>query len=319
MKKLVLVFHFFPVIVFSQQTVGLFFNDNTSYNGYTLFNQINDNQTYLIDNCGDQQYIWNSSYPPGASIYLLDDGNLLRTAKIPNSNMAGPGIGGRIEILDPQSNVIWEYTCSSDSITQHHDIEMLPNGNILIIAWEFISAAETILKGSSVPFDRYSEVILEVDTTTNQIVWEWHAWDQLVQDQDSTKANYGVISKTPNKINVNYGIGDLDSDIEWLHINSIDYNENLDQIVLSTPYFDELWIIDHSTTSAQAQGNTGGNSGKGGQLLYRWGNPQTYERGSSSDKILDFQHDVQWIADSLVDGGKIMIFNNGQQRKSFRI
>ena len=314
MKKLAFLFYLVPVIAFSQQTVGLFFNDNTSYNGYTLFNQINDNQTYLIDNCGDQQYIWNSSYPPGASIYLLDDGNLLRTAKIPNSNMAGPGIGGRIEILDPQSNVIWEYTCSSDSITQHHDIEMLPNGNILIIAWEFISAAETILKGSSVPFDRYSEVILEVDTTTNQIVWEWHAWDHLVQDQDSTKANYGVISKTPNKINVNYGIGDLDSDIEWLHINSIDYNENLDQIVLSTPYFDELWIIDHSTTSAQAQGNTGGNSGKGGQLLYRWGNPQTYERGSSSDKILDFQHDVQWIADSLVDGGKIMIFNNGQQR-----
>jgi hypothetical protein len=38
-----------------------------------------------------------------------------------------------------------------------------------------------------------------------------------------------------------------------------------------------LWVIDHQTTTAQAASHTGGRYNKGGDLLYRWGNPQTYD------------------------------------------
>jgi hypothetical protein len=99
-----------------------------------------------------------------------------------------------------------------------------------------------------------------------------------------------------------------------MHVNAIDYNEDLDQILLSVPFFDEIWIIDHSTTIEEAKGHSGGNSGKGGDLLFRWGNPIVYQAGDKGDQKLFFQHDAHWIGDFLNKSdsnyGKIALFNN---------
>ena len=78
--------------------------------------------------------------------------------------------------------------------------------------------------------------------------------------------------------------------------------------------FNEFWVIDHSTTTAQAAGHSGGRSGKGGDLLYRWGNPATYRAGSKDDQTLFRQHDARWIDDGNPGAGNIMIFNNGGGR-----
>ena len=101
---------------------------------------------------------------------------------------------------------------------------------------------------------------------------------------------------------------------DWLHTNSIDYNPALDQIVVSLAHAGEIWVIDHSTTTAEAAGHTGGNSGKGGDLLYRWGNPANYDRGLPADRRLFSQHDARWIEPGLVGAGNIMFFNNGGGR-----
>jgi len=314
MKKIFLLLFCFPTFSFAQQTVGLFINDIASYNGYTLFNSNGSKNTYLIDNCGVKVYEWNSNFNPGLSVYLLNDGNLLRTNRLNNSTFNGGGNGGRIELLDPYSNVIWSFTLNTDSTLQHHDLEVLPSGNILILAWELIQAQEADSYGSTISADRYSEMILEFNPFSNQIVWEWHAWDHLVQDTDSNLPNYGIISDNPNRININYNINNLSNNPDWIHANSIDYNDKLDQIIINCAAFDEFWILDHSTTTTQAKANTGGNSGKGGDILYRWGNPQTYNRGNALDQIFEFQHDAHWIPEGFPDEGKIMIFNNGQQR-----
>ena len=300
---------------FGQQTVGLFSNQSSSYNGYTLFNSMGSTTTYLIDNCGTKVYEWNSNYRPAASVYLLENGNLLRTNKLDSTAFTFGGAAGGIEILDPSSNVIWQYEVNTDSTLSHHDVEVLPNGNILILAIESISSQESNDNGSLVTAERWSEMILEINPITDQIVWEWHAWDHLIQSSNSSLANYGIISDNPGKININYAFRETGTNPDWIHANSLDYNSDLDQIIINCPNFNEFWILDHSTTTSEASNSVGGNSGKGGDILYRWGNPEAYNRGDSTDQVFEFQHDAHWVPIGFPDEGKIMIFNNGRRRK----
>jgi len=156
-----------------------------------------------------------------------------------------------------------------------------------------------------------SEQIVEVQPDLvnggGTVVWVWKAWDHLVQDTDSTKAGYGIVGSHPERIDVNF-LGHAMGD--WLHVNGIDYHAGFDQIIVSVHNFSEFWIIDHSTTTAQAAGSSGGTYGHGGDLLYRWGNPQAYKQGTVMDQKLFQQHDAHWIADPLPDSGKIILFNN---------
>ena len=300
-----------------EQTVGLFLNTPAAAPGYTLFAPMSYNVTYLIDNNGELVQSWSSEYRPGLSVYILENGDLLRTRIIQGQLFQTGGHGGGVEIIDWDGNLVWEFDYFSDQYWQHHDIESLPNGNVLLIAWEHKADATAIangrnpnmLAGSQQPFGFWPDHIIEVNPESNSIAWEWHVWDHLIQDYDSSKVNYGVVSDHPELVNLNYPSGPNTSG-DWLHINAVDYNAELDQIILSVHHFGEIWIIDHSTTTIEAASHTGGNSGKGGDLLYRWGNPQAYIGGNSNERIFFGQHDARWIE----DGSQIMVFNNGSGR-----
>ncbi|MCP4135589.1 MAG: arylsulfotransferase [bacterium] len=304
-------------------------DENTSavYEGYTLFAPMNSTTTYLIDINGTVVHSWESNYRPGLSVYLLENGNLLRTANLSdeassnfmNNGKSTGGTGGRIEELDWDGNIVWEWEYSSDEYLHHHDIEYMENGNILLIAWEYKKEEEVTAAGCNTSLFNtgylWPDHILEIERTgTNQaaILWEWHAWDHLTQDYDPGKDNYQTdVDRYPERIDLNYT---ANGSTDWNHTNAVDYNEESDQILLSVHSFGEIWIIDHSTTSAEAAGHTGGTCGKGGDLLFRWGNPQTYGSGSASDQVLYGQHDAQWIPDGYPGEGNILIFNNGSGR-----
>jgi hypothetical protein len=95
-----------------------------------------------------------------------------------------------------------------------------------------------------------------------------------------------------------------------MHINAISYNADFDQIVLSSRFQCEIFVIDHSTTTEEAIGHSGGNFGNGGDFLYRWGNPQNYDRGNNSDNLICDQHSVNWIPNGYPGEGNFILFNN---------
>ena len=304
------------------RTVGLFLNDSSSFNGYTLFAPNSYINTYLINNEGRLVNLWEGTHRPGLSAYLLENGNLLRTALVSNSTFFGGGSGGLIQEFDWEGNQVWEFEYSTDQFYQHHDIERLPNGNTLIIAWEYKDYEEVLGAGRdpSLLSENFlwPDHIVEVQpdgATGGNIVWEWHLWDHLIQDFDPLQLNYGIVSDHPELVNINF-VSNLPNSLgaDWNHINAVDYNEDFDQIILSIHHFGEIWVIDHSTTTQEAASHTGGNSGMGGDLLYRWGNPQTYDRGDATDQMLFGQHDSHWIESGLPGEGNILIFNNGRNR-----
>ncbi|WP_298339371.1 aryl-sulfate sulfotransferase [uncultured Algibacter sp.] len=314
---------FFSLYLNSQNTVGVITNESGVFNGYTLFTPNTSKKTYLINNCGEIVHQWNSTSNPGNSVYLLESGNLLRAGKVSNPDISFGGVGGKVEILDWNSNVIWEYIYSTPQVSQHHDIFPLPNGNVLMLAVSTLNEAEAIQAGRNPSLINqgklFNEQILELKPNltsgSTEIVWEWHIKDHLVQDFDSTKSNFGVIADNEQLLDINYLNNNPNGgSANWLHFNSIQYNSNLDQIIISSRLMNEIYIIDHSTTTNEASSNSGGTYGKGGDFLYRWGNPEAYDHGDIDDTKLFGQHFAHWIPDGFSDAGKVIIFNNGGAR-----
>lgn len=294
------------------------------YNGYTLYAPIHEKTTYLIDICGFVVHSWESAYHPGHAFYLLETGHLLRAGMVGSMDFSPPSTGGVMEELDWDGNVVWSYAYCDAQRCLHHDIEPLPNGNVLMVAWEKKTEAEAIAAGrdpSLLSIDHlWPDHIIEVEPVTPEggnIVWEWHLWDHLIQDFDPAQANYGVVADHPELFDVNGaqdGSGQPDTGADLNHINSISYNADLDQILLSVHRYNEIVVIDHATTTAEAAGHTGGRYGRGGDVLYRWGNPRMYSAGGAEDQRLFGQHHAHWIRPGLPGAGNVLIFNNGLSR-----
>jgi hypothetical protein len=294
--------------------------EERTINGQILFSPLYGTTTYLIDDTGTIKHTWSSSYTPGASTCWLGNGSILWTIRTGFSH--GSGEGGGVQKIQWDGTIVWDFRYDTNGKIPHHDIKPLPNGNVLMIAWETKTPAEAITAGrnpNDIPGSIFMpDFIIEVKPTgpaSGDIVWEWHVWDHLVQDYDSSKENYGIVRNHPELIDINFGSFFM-STTDWLHSNSIDYNSEFDQILLSVHNFNEIWVIDHSTTTEEAASHTGGNSGKGGDLLYRWGNPQAYDTGTTSDQRLYGQHDASWIKSGYPGKGNILIFNNGINRPS---
>jgi len=311
MKKflLILSFHIFVnESSFSQQTVGLFQHDlGSKDNGYVLFSPITYTKTYLINKCGKLMHSWTSTYRPGISSYLQNDGVLLRTGNTNNPSFNSGGRGGILQKLDWNSNVVWSYLISNTQQCQHHDAIPLSNGNVLAIIWVKKTSAEAIAAGrnpSLLGSELWTEKIVELQPTgsnTANIIWEWNVWDNLVQDYDPAKPNYGIITDHPELINLNFrGMGSI-TDPDWLHINAVDYNPEFNQVMVSVHDFNEVWIIDRDL-------------GQNGKIVYRWGNPVAYNRGTISDQKLFAQHNPQWLQYGFNHSGDILVFNNGLGR-----
>ncbi|MBN2685762.1 MAG: aryl-sulfate sulfotransferase [Pontiellaceae bacterium] len=365
--SLLAIFQWITVAGAQEQT-----NEAKPLDGYTLFSPLNGTTTYLIDMNGDVVHTWDLESAAAFSTYFLDNGHLLRSASkgggmgfgmggfggrqrgaAEGGPPGGIGAGGKIQEIDWDGNVVWEYEYSTDTQVPHHDIEKMPNGNILMVCWDAKSDEEAIAAGRKPEYqtgELHPDAIVEIKPVGDnewEVVWEWRVWDHLVQDFDAEKPNYGDVSAHPERIDINYseswadkpspgaGLGNQGGArgfggggtfggmggggsipiSDWTHLNAVDYNEELDLIVVSSYTFSEFWVIDHSTTKEEAKGHSGGKHGKGGDLIYRWGNPAAYKQGTNDDQTLFRPHNIHWIADGLPGDGHMLIFNNGPNRQ----
>ena len=327
--------------------------------GYVLFAPLTATTTFLIDRKGEVVHSWKNPLST-LSVYLLDDGTLLRSARVvENPIFNRGGRTGVIQRLDKDSKVVWEYQLCDATDSMHHDIEPMPNGHVLVVAWERVPVETAAALGRDSehihPDGWWPDRVLEIapkQPTGGEIVWQWRSRDHLLQNVDAAKPNYGAPGEHPERIDVNaelhdeglsaeeraseekqrgeladigYGGGDADAKGEkgararhpiddWLHLNSVDYDAAHDLILVSSPELNEIFVIDHSTTSSEAHGSRGGRYGKGGDLLWRWGNPRNYGHGARADQQLFFQHQPDWIRPGLPGAGHVLVFNNGLGR-----
>lgn len=304
---------------------GLLVNSERALDGYTFFApQVNDD-AYVIDNEGRVINEWDFDVRT-REIHLLDNGNVM-VLRAPYEELDRSLIShfypveGALAEYTWDGEMLWEYVFRDPRRRQHHGIEILPNGNVLALVWDYHQLDEAIARGLhpdivATSFEEEDsflpDTILEISKESGEIVWEWQSWDHLVQDTDENLPNYGLPSAHPQRLNINYeqytvkgapltwSVGPHD----WLHSNSVNYNPALGQIAISVRSFDELWIIDHSLSTEEA-------AGPAGDLLYRWGNPFAYGAGDQhDDRQLFQQHDVQWIDEGLPGAGNILLFNN---------
>ncbi|MGK0365111.1 MAG: hypothetical protein ACI85O_002175 [Saprospiraceae bacterium] len=328
MKQTLLSLFFFLVLCQTnvnaqgETTVGLLtYQMPYTYEGYTLIYPHNQPNVYLLNLCGEIVHTWTDevNFRPGNVAYLREDGSIVKTKRdmlITDDAIWAGGGGEIVEIRSWDNELLWSYSLNNADFRLHHDIAPMPNGNILLLSWERKTGGEAQAAGRLPELlaqtDLWSEYVFEFNPDTDEIVWEWHAWDHIVQNVDAEKPNFGVVSENPRLINLNYDNNEAKAD--WMHTNAMDYNPTLDQIMLSIPTFDEIWIIDHTTTTEQAAGHVGGFTNHGGDLIYRVGNPATYDRGDAGERILFYQHDAHWankfLPASHPNAGDIVVFNN---------
>ena len=288
----------------TEPTVGLIVNEPQAARGYTLINGYSANAVHLIDHLGRKVHTWKSEGRNPDQSKLLENGNLMIRYSPPTSGYT------TVAEVDRAGNIIWEYPVV-DNV--HHDFLKLPNGNVLLLLRNKMTSAEMATLGARLDplsgrrwFSHYLQEIKPTGPDSGEVVWEWSALDHLIQDNDPDKPNYGPIAVHPGRIDINYNLHLRPLNRDWTGINTIAYNPVLDQIMLSSKLYGELWIIDHNTTTEEA-------AGPKGDLLYRWGNPQAYGAGDYQDQQLFRQHDTHWISPGLPGEGNVLMFNNGDE------
>lgn len=181
--------------LFAQNTVGTIAYDPALYTeGYTMIYPHNQNRAMLLNACGEVVHDWTVAEDrrPGNTAYLQPNGDIIMTsrpASVSNDPIWAGGGGATIERRTWDNEVLWSYTANNDSLRLHHDFTVTPQGNVIAICWEVLDSLECIENGRDPQLletgELWSDKLIELQPDGMggvDIVWEWRAWDHLVQD-----------------------------------------------------------------------------------------------------------------------------------------
>jgi len=258
------------------------------------------NRSFLIDKEGNLIKEWNFDLDLGNDIFLESDGSLTGMFKPTDAPpFSFGGYGGIIQTIAPDQTVQWSFEVHNENQLAHHDVERLPNGNLIFLVWERTTVDIARELGVDTDYDLFTESVWEVNPQSNEVVWKWNSIDHIIQELDAQLPSFGDPNLNKERINLNQNEisnGDI------MHANALFYDETRDLIYISVNYYDEVWVIDHSTNNFEAKGSTGGNFNKGGDLVYRFG-----------QEIFDRNHSPNIIPDNFPGSGNVLIYSNGNE------
>jgi hypothetical protein len=296
---------------------GILFASSSTFDGYTFVFSGSTATLYGMDKQIVHQ--WTGLANNAACCAdLLRDSSILWQSSVTNSGWKNTGAlqGGRIQIIKWDKTVAWDYTYANVNYMPHHDMEPVyytndpkEKPNILVVC-----------------YTAWGDKIAELKPTglnTAEVVWEWCATDHTCDSGkgadkpellDKAKGGAGM-----GGIGGSGGFFPGNRAFDQMHTNNVSFNRTLNQLILSVKGFNEVMVIDHGTTTAQAKGTTGGRWGKGGSILYRWGMPSNY--GVSGTQLLKGQHCGSWIPDTMFGTGlpipgafNMVCVDNGNKR-----
>lgn len=290
------------------------YNSEKIQDNLTFVVGLGKKNSFLIDKKGKIIKNWDFEDNFGNDIKLLPNSNLIGMFRTETDFNFGGG-GGLIKLFNFDGEELWSYTYSDVDRLAHHDILQMNNGNILFAAWERLTVEDAKSRGINTEIDLFPESIIEVNPQTNEIVWKWNSADHGIQNMfPEITDTYGQISENPHKINLNYNLeGGNGHDItngNIMHFNGLFYDEEKDVIFISVLQYGEVWVIDHSTTTEQAATDVGGNYNKGGNLLYRFGNPMAYQNSNGLKRFYR-THTPVIIPEGYPGAGNFMVYMNG--------
>jgi hypothetical protein len=281
---------------------------STPYVGFNFYGVDSDNKCYLKDMNNTTIKTWTSTYTLVSHAYLLRDSSVLFPCKdnkdYGNGTWGGSIVGGmpggmialpsgRFQIIKWDGTIAWDFPYHGAKFMPHHDCYPHYFSNDPKEIPHIFAVVATLEADSTI-----AEKIVEfkpTGKTTADIVWEWKAYDHMTTNGAGKPELLDINKGGCNMIGGDNCTGGKGK--EWLHANHVRYNPMLDQVLVNFRYLGEFVIIDHSTTTAQAATNSGGKYGKGGGILYRWGNPSSY--GVSGTQYLNENHGTGWIPNYL--------------------
>ncbi|MGH9739550.1 MAG: aryl-sulfate sulfotransferase, partial [Candidatus Acidiferrales bacterium] len=221
-------------------------------------------------------------------IKLLPDGNFLI-----NLGASSPdGADSILEEVDLGGNMLWQLTvaqlnqelaaatCAGCNITvtgTHHDVAVLPNGHLIVIAGE--QKVESGLTGYPNPVTVTGDVLIDLDQN-HEPVWLWSEFDHL------------DINRHP----MNFP--------DWTHTNAIVYSPDDSDLIVSIRH--QYWAIKIDYNNGNGTGN----------ILWKLGYQGDFTLMNGTDPVDWFyaQHDPNVISSNSSGTFQMTMFDNGDNR-----
>jgi len=202
------------------------------------------------------------------------------------------GVDSELEEVDLGGNVIWQMTaadlnqalasatCAGCNITvvgTHHDVAILPNGHLILIAAQQQSLSGLI--GEPSPITVTGDVLIDLDQN-HKPVWLWSEFDHL------------DVNRHPMSFP------------DWTHTNSVVYSPDDHDLIVSMRHQD--WVIKVDYDDGQGTGN----------ILWKLGYQGDFTLINGTDPV-DWQyaqHDANLPTANSSGSFRLMMFDNGNNR-----